>query len=148
MSTASVEHVLADSPALARALEGQLRLHLALTILASLAFFAALAVIGGLDRHRREGAAEKLVTHLERVEHGDYRANLRLRSDDRLDRLEQAFNRMSRALFDRTSHEAERLEQLAQLAIEAESADERSRLHTEIRELAVNLRRVLDSGRV
>jgi methyl-accepting chemotaxis protein len=144
MSAASVEHVLASSPDLALVLKGQLRLHLLLIVFASVAFFAGVLVIGALENHRTAGLVAKLAMHLERVEHGRYNVELRFRRDDQLEELQAAFNRMNQALRDRTCHEVERLEQLAESASHLQTEEDRRRLSARIHELAVTMRRAVE----
>lgn len=142
MLATSAEHVLSDAPQLAAAIKGQARVQLALLVLSSLLFLGGILGIGALESRRRAGAAAKLARSLGRIERGRYDTRIELRRDDQMQSVEDAFNRMAAALRDRTLHEVEALERLAERA--GADDDDDASLGLELRELASRMRRAVE----
>jgi methyl-accepting chemotaxis protein len=144
VSVSSTNHVLADSPELAKMIKAQNRLQLFLILLASVVFLAGVFVVSILESHRTAGAAAKLARYMNRVEQGRYNIQLHLRKDDHLQDVQTAFNQMTRGLRDRVWHEVETIERLADHSRDIKTQEDAERLAGEIRELAGRMRRTVE----
>lgn len=134
-STRSSARILADSPELEAIILAQDRMELVLMVLASLVFLAGFFMVSVLETHKTAGAAYNLSRRLGEIERGHYTTALRLRRGDNLAELEPAFNRMARALRDRTWEDVETLRRLA---------DESERGGATATELTARLRELAD----
>ncbi len=109
----SAAAVLQDAPELADMVAAQNRFEFLLGVIASGVFLAGVFVVTVLETHKTAGAALNIARHLDQVKNGNYAVRLRLRKDDNLQIVQEAFNDMTCALQDRAWTEAEILEELS-----------------------------------
>lgn len=129
-----------DIPELDSLLRAQDRAEFSLVALASIVFLIAVFVVTILETHKTAGASVNLRQCLARIAAGDLDVQLRLRHGDNLRDLEAPFNAMSRSLQERAWDDADRLDQLAEVA-------ERVSNPAEAADVAAHLRRLADEKR-
>jgi len=144
ISVSGANQVLSDSPEVAQLVKSQARLQLMLILLASVVFIAGVFVISVVEGHRTAGVAAKLSRHMGLVEKARYNTQLQLRREDHLQEVQTAFNQMTRALRDRTWHEVESLERVADQTRHLTTQEDADTIADEIRELATRMRRSVD----
>jgi methyl-accepting chemotaxis protein len=144
ISVSGANRVLSDSPELAQLVKSQARLQLMLILLASVVFLAGVFFVGVIESHRTAGVAAKLSRHMGTVEKGRYNIQLQLRREDHLQEVQTAFNQMTRALRDRTWHELETLERVADQARHVATGEDAGKVADELLELAHRMRRSVD----
>ena len=103
----------AAAPRLIPLLEEQGTVFSVAMIIISIAIVVAVALTTVVHTHRTAGAVYAVRQRFERVEAGDLQVTMKLRQRDNLQDLEAPFNRMIRALRERTLNEAAALEDLA-----------------------------------
>jgi hypothetical protein len=121
--------ILEDAPALEPIIRAQDRVELSLVLLASFVFLVGVFVVGVLESHKTAGAAHQVAQRLAEIRDGRYGGRVRLRKGDNLQALEEAFNRMSTALAERTWNDIERLNDLAERAAGPDGAELTETLH-------------------
>ena len=144
ISVSGANQILSDSPEVAQLVKSQARLQLMLILLASVVFIAGVFVISVVEGHRTAGVAAKLSRYMGLVEKARYNTQLQLRHEDHLQEVQTAFNQMTRALRDRTWHEVETLERLADQTRHLTTQEDADTIADEIRELATRMRRAVD----
>jgi methyl-accepting chemotaxis protein len=144
ISVSSANQVLSDSPELSRLVKNQARLQMALILLASIVFIGGVFVVSVVESHRTAGVADKLSRYMSLVEQGHYNTQLQLRREDHLQEVQTSFNQMTRALRDRTWHEVETLDRVADQTRHVATQEDADKIAEELRELAGRMRRSVD----
>jgi len=137
-ATGELLRILPEYEALAKA---QDRAMIVLVALASLVFLAGVVAVGILETHKTAGAAINLQQRFEDVAKGKYLTVLRLRKNDNLQELVRPFNRMCRALQERTWNDVEVLETLASRVERSSEELDPAEVATDLRRLATERRR-------
>ncbi len=135
--------ILEDAPELEPIIRAQDRVELSLVLLASFVFLVGVFVVGVLETHKTAGAAHQVVQRVAEVRDGRYGVRVRLRKGDNLQAVEEAFNRMSATLSERTWNDIERLNELEERAACHGAAEVAEALHR----LAADARARVDSPR-
>lgn len=140
-STAELLRIAPEFEEIARS---QDRVMIMLVFLASLVFLVGVILVGFLESHKTAGAAVNLGQRFKDIENGNYLTVLRLRKHDNLRELVAPFNRMCKALQQRTWDEVKSLEALAGRFERAPEETEPSEVAKELRRLATKLRRTVE----
>jgi signal transduction histidine kinase len=107
-------------------------------------FLVGVFLVSVLETHKTAGACVNLARRLDDIRDGRYDTTLRLRRDDHLVELEPVFNRMARAMQQRTWEEIEALEDLASRIERADPALDPAGIAVEIRGIAGRKRALLE----
>ena len=138
------ERVALETPELEAFVKAQDRTLVFLVVLGSMVFLVGVFLVSVLETHKTAGACVNLAGRLDDIRDGRYDTTLRLRRDDHLVELEPVFNRMARAMQQRTWEEIEALEDLASRIERATPAIDPSRIAEEIRGIAGRKRSMLE----
>jgi methyl-accepting chemotaxis protein len=135
-----METVLAIAPSLEETIHGVEASETMVGIVASVIVLVGVFVVTILETHRTSGAALKIRSRLLRVADGRYDTGLELRTGDNLRELEEPFDRMTAALRDRATADADDLEQLADQLESAATTEKEKQVAAELRTKAEDLR--------
>jgi len=138
------ERIARESPELAAFVKAQDRTLVFLVVLGSMVFLVGVFLVSVLETHKTAGACVNLARRLDDIRDGRYDTTLRLRRDDHLVELEPVFNRMARAMQQRTWEEIEALEDLASRIERADPALDPAGIAVEIRGIAGRKRALLE----
>jgi hypothetical protein len=138
------ERIARESPELEAFVKAQDRTLVFLVVLGSMVFLVGVFLVSVLETHKTAGACVNLARRLDDIRDGRYDTALRLRRDDHLVELEPVFNRMARAMQQRTWEDIEGLEDLASRIERAEPALTPPGIASEIREIATRKRSMLE----
>jgi len=138
------DRVARESPELEAFVKAQDRTLVFLVVLGSMVFLVGVFLVSVLETHKTAGACINLARRLDDIRDGRYDTALRLRRDDHLVELEPVFNRMARAMQQRTWEDIEGLEELASRIERTEPSLEPAGIAAEIREIAGRKRAMLE----
>ncbi len=138
------ERLTRESPELASFVKAQDRTLVFLVVLGSMVFLVGVFLVSVLETHKTAGACVNLARRLDDIRDGRYDTALRLRRDDHLVELEPVFNRMARALQQRTWEDIEGLEDLASRIERSEPSLDPAGVAAEIRGFAGRKRALLE----
>ena len=138
------ERIARESPELEAFVKAQDRTLVFLVVLGSMVFLVGVFLVSVLETHKTAGACVNLARRLDDIRDGRYDTALRLRRDDHLVELEPVFNRMARAMQQRTWEDIEGLEDLASRIERAEPALTPPGIAAEIRGIATRKRSMLE----
>jgi nitrogen fixation/metabolism regulation signal transduction histidine kinase len=105
--------IVAANPHLAEQMQANEVRNMAILAAISLIILAMVVLRSIMITHRTAGAMHKIIDHLDEVAAGHYNLTLRLRREDTLRPLEDAFNRMANALRRRAQDDHKSLAKLA-----------------------------------
>ena len=138
------ERIARESPELEAFVKAQDRTLVFLVVLGSMVFLVGVFLVSVLETHKTAGACVNLARRLDDIRDGRYDTALRLRRDDHLVELEPVFNRMARAMQQRTWEDIEGLEDLASRIERSEPSLDPVAIATEIRGMAGRKRAMLE----
>lgn len=105
--------IVTANPQLSEQMRATEMRNMAILAAISLIILAMVVVRSIMITHRTAGAMHKIIDHMEELAAGHYNINLRLRREDTLRPLEDAFNKMAGAIRRRAQDDAKALTKLA-----------------------------------